>query len=81
MQEKGKGDFRFTRALSLTSSPTKILPLLPNLCLAVVRRPTNRGRSKRRHLSKLSVLTIEGQGFLLSALCLGFFVLDFYSAE
>ena len=69
------------RSLSLTSSPTKILPLLPNLCLAVVRRPTNRCRSKRRHLSKLSVLTIEGQGFLLSALCLGFFVLNFYSAK
>ena len=67
--------------LSLTSSPTKILPLLPNLCLAVVRRPTNRDRSKRRHLSKLSVLTIVGQVFLLSALCLGFFVLNFYSAK
>ena len=68
-------------SLSLTNFLTKILPLLPNLCLAVICRPTNRGRSIRRHLSKLSVFPIEGQGFLLSALCSGFFVLNFYSAK
>ena len=36
-------------SLSLTTSLTKILPLLPNLCRAVIRWPTNRGRSTRRH--------------------------------
>ena len=35
--------------LSLTTSLTKILPLLPNLCRSVIRWPTNRGRSIRRH--------------------------------
>ena len=63
--------------LSLTSSPTKILPLLPTLYRAVIRRPTNRGRFIRRHLSKLSGFTYRGQrvstiGALFGLLCFEF---------
>ena len=63
--------------LSLTTSPTKILPLLPTLCRTVIRRPTNRGRFIRRNLSKLIVFSYRGLrvstiGALFRLLCFEF---------